>query len=231
MTENPFEFEVHHTNLDRKAYEIIKSMILGRQLKPGQKIVQQKLALTLGISRTPVTNALKLLEQEHLVQAIPRRGYYVSAFGAKEFIEIFEIREVLEGLAARRAATDPTDEQKATLRKFGATYTEALQAGDVHAYGETDRAFHTYVIEIGAMAFLQGILDSHNIIRSTYLVDTEEGLVRPPSATNDEHLAIIEAICEGRPEAAEAAMRRHLANSISFAREHIDELRIGPTPN
>ena len=69
-----------HENLDQKAYQILKGMIIERQLLPGDKIPQEKLAEDLGISRTPLVNALKLLEQDKLVQSIPRRGFFVRHF-------------------------------------------------------------------------------------------------------------------------------------------------------
>jgi DNA-binding GntR family transcriptional regulator len=98
-----------HENLDQKAYQILKGMIIERQLLPGDKIPQEKLAEDLGISRTPLVNALKLLEQDKLVQSIPRRGFFVRHFNKHEMISIFELREVLEGLAARRAAEQVTE--------------------------------------------------------------------------------------------------------------------------
>ena len=75
-----------YENLDYKAYQVIKDMIIVRQLLPGQKIPQEKLALDLGISRTPLISALKFLENEKLVQAMPRRGYFVRLFTQKEMI-------------------------------------------------------------------------------------------------------------------------------------------------
>jgi DNA-binding GntR family transcriptional regulator len=67
-----------HVNLDQKVYSQLKSMILDQNLKSGSKIYQEKLAEDLGISRTPLVNALKKLEQDHLIIAIPRKGFYVG---------------------------------------------------------------------------------------------------------------------------------------------------------
>ena len=93
-------------------------MIMERQLLPGEKIPQEKLAEDLGISRTPLVNALKFLEKEKLVQSIPRRGFFMRTFTKKEMISIFELREVLEGLAARKAAQKITDKEIAQLGDF-----------------------------------------------------------------------------------------------------------------
>ena len=107
-----------YENLDYKAYQVLKGMIIDRQLLPGQKIPQEKLALDLGISRTPLINALKFLENEKLIQAKPRRGYFVRLFTQKEMIYIFELREVLEGLTTRRACLEITEAQTRKLNKF-----------------------------------------------------------------------------------------------------------------
>ena len=107
-----------HENLDQKVYSILKDMIIERKLLPGQKIPQEKLARDLGISRTPLIGALKFLEQEKLVESVPRRGFFVRLFSKEEMVYIFELREVLEGLAARRAASKITDAQIIKLNSF-----------------------------------------------------------------------------------------------------------------
>ena len=107
-----------HENLDQKAYEIVKNMITERQILPGEKIPQEKLAQELGISRTPLVSALKFLEHEKLVESKPRRGYFVRLFSKQEMVSIFELREVLEGLAAKRAAANITDKEIDILDGF-----------------------------------------------------------------------------------------------------------------
>ncbi|MBE0583721.1 MAG: GntR family transcriptional regulator, partial [Desulfofustis sp.] len=108
--------KIAYENLDQKAYQIVKQLIEDRQLLPGEKIHQEKLAQDLGISRTPLIAALKFLEHEKLIEVKPRRGFFVRLFSAEEMISIFEIREVLEGLSARRAAMSITTQDAAVLR-------------------------------------------------------------------------------------------------------------------
>ena len=128
-----------HENLDQKAYQILKAMIIDRQLLPGDKIPQEKLAEDLGISRTPLVNALKLLEQDKLVQSIPRRGFFVRHFDKLEMISIFELREVLEGLAARRAAQNITDKEIVHLKGFFRQFDGLKEITDIRAYAREDR--------------------------------------------------------------------------------------------
>jgi len=203
-----------YENLDYKAYQVIKDMIIDRQLLPGQKIPQEKLALDLGISRTPLINALKFLENEKLIQAIPRRGYFVRLFTQKEMIYIFELREVLEGLTARRACLEITDAQIKKLNNFFNKFRGLKEIADYKKYAKEDRCFHNFIVEIGAKEFLKSILQTYNIIAFSYQLDASEGLVRPPSDTIGEHLAIIKAISDRNPGQAEDLMRLHLRRSL-----------------
>jgi DNA-binding GntR family transcriptional regulator len=114
-----------HENLDQEVYRELRSMIFEQKLNPGTKIYQEKLAQEFGISRTPVVNALKKLHQERLITAMPRRGFYVRHFSAQEIIQAFELREVLEGLAARRASMGLGRSFKVNLL-FGSFYALVL---------------------------------------------------------------------------------------------------------
>jgi DNA-binding GntR family transcriptional regulator len=216
----------NHENLDHKIYKEMKSMIFGQQLKPGTKIHQAKLAETLGVSRTPVVGALKKLEQERLITAVPRRGFYVRNFSKEEMVHIFELREVLEGLAARRASEHVKESHIQKLRAFFKGLKISDQKNDIEKYGEEDRRFHNFLIEIGGDELLSGILETYSIVTFSYLVGFLGGLVRPPEETLPEHLAIIEAIVQRDPERAEQATRLHLKRSRQkIARELADEKR------
>ncbi len=211
-----------YENLDHKAYLVIKDMITRRQLLPGDKIPQERLAQELGISRTPVVNALKFLEKEKLVASKPRRGYFVRLFSLEEMISIFELREVLEGLAARRAAEHVSDRQIERLRRFFAAFPAGREIRDYRGYSQEDRGFHNYVTDVGAKEFLKSILQTYNIISFSYQVVSEEGLVRSPDETLLEHLAIIEAICRRDRDDAEEGMRRHFRRTIAHLRSSME---------
>jgi len=210
-----------HEYLDQKAYQMLKTMILERQLLPGEKIPQEKLAEDLGISRTPLVNALKFLEKEKLVQSIPRRGFFMRTFTKKEMISIFELREVLEGLAARKAAQKITDKEIAQLGTFFKQFAGDKDIKDIRAYAREDRRFHKFLLDIGAKEFLKSILETYNIISYSYQVVAPEGLVRHPSDTIREHQAMIEAIANRDTEAAENLMRRHFQRSRAVLQESL----------
>ncbi len=212
-----------HENLDQKAYEILKNMITERQILPGEKIPQEKLAQELGISRTPLISALKFLEHEKLVESKPRRGYFVRLFSKHEMVSIFELREVLEGLAAKRAATNITDKEIDILKGFFRSFAGSINITDFRAYAKEDRRFHNFIAEIGAQEFLKSILHTCNIITASYQYLSTEGLVRPPNETFQEHLAVIEAIGDRDPDAAEKLMRRHLSKTIAHLKRDIEK--------
>ena len=211
-----------HENLDQKAYEILKSMIIERQILPGEKIPQEKLAQELGISRTPLVSALKFLEHEKLVESKPRRGFFVRLFTKQEMISILELREVLEGLAARRAATNITETQIEKLNTFFKQFEAAKNITDIKAYAMEDRQFHNFITEVGAKEFLKSILQTYNIISASYLFLSSEGLVRSPDDTINEHLEVIKAICQRDAERAEELMRQHLKRSIASLKQDIE---------
>ena len=211
-----------HENLDHKAYLILKNMIISRKLLPGEKIPQEKLARDLGISRTPLVSALKYLEKEKLVEAIPRRGFYVRLFSKEEMISIFELREVLEGLAARRAAHNISDVQIKKLREFFKQFHKTKDITNIKGYAAEDRRFHNFVTNIGAKEFLKSILENYNIISYSYQLVSLEGLVRPPNVTIREHRAIIDAISDRDVNEAEELMRQHLKRGIVILRQELE---------
>jgi DNA-binding GntR family transcriptional regulator len=212
-----------HKNLDAKVYDRLKAMILERKLLPGEKIPQEKLAQDLGISRTPLVNALKYLEKEKLVQSVPRRGFFVRLFTKQEMISIFELREVLEGLAARRAALNISDKEIEQLKGYFQSFQGQSDIPDIKGYAKEDRRFHNFLLGIGAKEFLKSILETYNIIIYSYQVISAEGLVQSPNESIQDHLAVIDAVSRRDEEAAETLMRKHLKKSITILRQTLAE--------
>jgi DNA-binding GntR family transcriptional regulator len=205
---------IDYENLDQKVYQVVKQLIEDRKLLPGEKIPQEKLAKELGISRTPLISALKFLEHEKLVEVKPRRGFFVRLFSVDEMISIFEIRELLEGLSARRAAKFITADQVTSMRRIFQDFIGIDDIIDLQAYARADKQFHTFIAEIGSREFLTTILQTLNIITLAYQNVTSEGLIREPNETIKDHLKIIEAICNHDSKGAEQFMREHLSKAI-----------------
>jgi DNA-binding GntR family transcriptional regulator len=212
-----------HENLDHKVHKTLKAMILEGKLPPGSKIYQDKIAGELAISRTPLVAALKKLEQERLVKAIPRRGFYVRRFSSQEMIHIFELREVLEGLAARRVSQNITDGQIKKLKNFFKGLKTSDDLREVKRYADEDRRFHHFLVEIGGNDLLSSILGTYSIVLYSYQGGTLSGLVRSPKETIHEHRALIEAISQRDPAKAEELARLHLRKSRERLKEDMEK--------
>ena len=212
---------ITHEKLDSKIYGKIKKMILDGELSPGIRIRQNELAARLGVSKTPLLSALRMLETQRLVTSIPRRGYYVSSITMEEMLEIYEIRTVLEGLAARRAAARITEAQKRRLRAFFTGFGTFDDPDQLQRYAVEDRRFHEYVVLLAGAELLDSIVKTFNVMVLSYRTVNRWGQIRGPEETLDEHRTIIEAICAGDPDRAETLMRTHVGRSQARLVEEI----------
>ena len=217
------KLKIDHVNLDQRVYCQLKSMILDQTLQSGSKIYQKKLAEDLGVSRTPLVNALKKLEQEHLITAIPQKGFYVREFSKEAMVYIFELREVLEGLAARRASLCITDDQIQQLQNLFTGLKKAEACGSVEKYAKEDRRFHHFLIKISGDDLLSSILETYRVITFSHMAKFRGGLARPPQETLPEHLTIVEAIIKKDPEMAEQLVRLHFKRSRARLIQALEE--------
>jgi DNA-binding GntR family transcriptional regulator len=217
-----------HQNLDHKVYKRLKSMILEQKLLPGEKVYQEKLANELGISRTPLVGALKKLEQEKLVTSIPRRGFYVRCFSKEEMIQIFELREALEGLAVRRAAMNISEYQIEKLKSYFKYVRISDHPEDLKRYAEEDRRFHYFLVKIAGSDLLTSILETYRIITYSYQGEFKAGLVRHPKETVQEHFALIEAMIKKDSIRSEELIREHIRRSIEKLKKDVEEEKQNP---
>jgi len=201
---------IQHENLEDKIYAQLRALIVERKILPGERIPPDHLAREMGVSRTPVLNALKRLAQERVVECFSRRGIYVRRFTKREMARLFAVREVLEGLAARLAAgrieRNEVDRLAASFRGFEGAPTPAL----IRRYVQRDRAFHARLVEVASNEQLTAAVDSVHMMFYIY----QAGLVRPPAETLPEHRAILEALRRRDPDASETAMRLHIRRSL-----------------
>ncbi|MGK0617723.1 GntR family transcriptional regulator [Meiothermus cerbereus] len=200
------------TTLNREAYKALRQAILGRKISPGQKLVVRVLAEDLGLSPTPVKEALSALEREGLVVAVPHRGYFVLEPRLEDVREIYSLREVLEGLAARLAVEN---DGKALLRKLERLFNkqrEAADQGDIDTYGDLDLAFHrTFWEAAGSKRLLAAAETIDGQIRM--LISSSAAIPGRLPQSRAEHEAILQAVRDKDPEAAETAMRTHVRNA------------------
>ncbi|MGB3589609.1 MAG: GntR family transcriptional regulator [Tunicatimonas sp.] len=208
--------KINTNMLEEVAYQKIKQMILLRKLAPGQKIVQDKLANSLGISRTPLRSALQMLEAEHLVESIPRRGVIVKSFTNEEVIEIYDCRIALESTAFRRFTQRARPVAIEKLQKLFDPFVSSEVPIDAQEYRTADIKFHDTIVRQCGNNFLRKIFQQSNML---FYID-RIGLVRPPEETLPEHLAIIEAIVQRDAEKTADLATHHLVRSQQLIIKH-----------
>ncbi len=200
------------------AFTAVKEMILSEELKPGEKIVQDKLASELGISRTPLRSALQMLEGEELVQSVPRRGMFVRKLSDQEMVDIFDCRIALEHQAVTLFTQRSTELHIDQLASFFLPY-QNKDFIDAKKYRLADLRFHQHIIAHCGNAFLHRLFDKSNLL--TFI--DRMGLIRPPEDTIAEHLAIIKAIRDRDTKWAGLQMRKHLLRSREIIENRILE--------
>jgi DNA-binding GntR family transcriptional regulator len=197
-------------NLELEVYDRIKSAILDRKYMPGDKISIDQLIANLGVSRTPIVIALKMLEREMLIETKPRRGHYVRTFTKREIIDVLELREALEALGARKAARRITESQMEKLRDFFKGIDVEGDPQALSAYAKEDQGFHEFIMEVAGGDILSSVFKAYAIVIFTYHADLPGGFVRHPRETIQEHLELVEAICNRDEDKAEKLMRHHM---------------------
>lgn len=203
-----YNFMIQHTNINEPIYLRLKEMILNGELKQGEKIVQEKIAELLGVSRTPLMKALLALENEYLVKSIPRRGMYIRSWNQKEIIDIYICREAIEGMAARLLAQSKDDR---VIKELKDCFSPFLASKEINlkAYTKADETFHSLLIKLTGNEPLDKIYFFGNIHDKVI----GHGLIRPPEETLEEHFKIIEAIEKGDADKAEQFAREHIKKS------------------
>lgn len=197
---------------DRVA-DLIRANILSGDFAPGQRLVESELSETFNSSRGAVRSALIDLTHEGLVERIANRGARVRTVSVEEAVALTEVRMVVEGLCAAKAAENITDDQIEDLRDIGRRMQDAVRNGEIMVYSQLNTALHDRICEISdqpAAAEVLSNLRARNVRHQFRLA------LRPgrPHVSLPEHLAIIDEVCARSPDGAERAARRHVASVI-----------------
>jgi DNA-binding GntR family transcriptional regulator len=206
----------------------LRMAIYHGELTPGQRLVETELADRYDTSRGAVREALVLLSNEGLVSRERNRGAWVRPVSVPEAIEITEVRAVLEGLCAAKAATAATKADYRELKAVGKQMTDAVSNGDVVTYNAASQQAHRRIWEIAGQQTAAAILERlrYQSVRYQFHVLLLPGRMQQGL---QEHLAIIGAVTSGDPGAAERTMREHLGNVIGALRQ-LAELGAVPVP-
>lgn len=204
-------------------YRRLRDAILAGRIRVGVKINELELASAWKISRTPIRDALRRLEAEGLVQALPGRGMIVPTLSRAEVQESYEVREVLEGLAARRAAQLATATFLGRLNALIKGYGAAVKQADMEQLLAVDDEFHAAIIQMAQSRKLEQAINSVRVqlhrfhARSFYLKGRAAKSFR-------EKARLVAAIRSRDPVKAEASMREHLASLRADITESLEEL-------
>lgn len=201
--------------LAERVFQQLQDAIVRGELVPGSKITEPGLSRTYGISRGPLREAMRRLEAHRLIERVPHVGARVVKLSIQELLELFDVREALESMAARLAAEHMTAEEIAGLREVLALHERQadLKKGEAYFQREGDLDFHYRIVQ-----------GSHNRMLVTMLCDDLYYLVRlyrtqfsasgtRPQRAFVEHHRIVDAIEAGDAELAELLMRRHVSAS------------------
>ena len=204
----------------------LRAAITRGQLMPNERLIEADLAQSYGVNRANIRMALAMLDQEGLVVREPNRGARVGAVWGAEAIEIAETRLAIEGMLAHRAAERATAADRKALRAIEKAMRRAVEQADHAAFSQANAALHREIQRIAGNETANRILNTlkTHLVRLQYRVIMLPG--RPKSSLR-EHSAIVEAICAGDADGAEAAMRRHLLNFKELLKQAIDAARLG----
>jgi DNA-binding GntR family transcriptional regulator len=193
-------------------FESLREAIISGVLPPSERLMEIQLAEEMGVSRTPVREAIRKLELEGLVVMIPRKGAYVAGMSMKDIVDVFEIRGALEGLAAELAAERATDEELEAMERYLVKISEEIDNGDLSKVVETDTDFHTLIYKASRNARLSQII---NNLREQIQRFRTTSLSYPGrmKIALEEHRKIVEAVSSRDGDLARKLAQEHIENA------------------
>jgi DNA-binding GntR family transcriptional regulator len=215
--------------IQQKVYSQLLAQILGGEIEPGTQLVDRKIAEKLGVSRTPVREALSILAKESIIEGFPKWGYFTKKFTVSDIEMIYDIREGLEAIAARLAAQNITEPEAYNLEQL----CEETASPKLNKKYDTvaDRNLHKEIAVISKNTYLQEMIVNHYVLSVMSLnsllpdlhpeVIKEEGRQFSDSAIM--HVKIVKAIVEHRADDAEHLMRMHLKWAKDTIRKRFGE--------
>jgi DNA-binding GntR family transcriptional regulator len=209
---------------DRSLSEVVTERIRGRilngTLKPGERLVEDRLSAELGVSRVPVREALRGLSAEGLVTLLPRRGATVVEVTPESVAELVEVRALLEGLNARLAAQRHDPEIVAQLKETLARGNEAAKTGTAEELARLNAEFHERLAEASRNAVLSDVM--RGLRERTSIAFAINGRTRAREDW-EEHAGVLAAVIAGDAELAALLANRHVQNAAAaFARQHAE---------
>ncbi|MGI6631219.1 MAG: GntR family transcriptional regulator [Bacillota bacterium] len=199
-------------SLSLRVFKEIEDMILNGEIQPGENLIESKLSSQLGVSRTPVREAVRMLERTGLVQIVPNKGAVVLGIDDQDLEDIYTIRMLIEGLASRWAAERMTEEQIRELGEIIDLQEFYTMKNSTEHINHLDSQFHEKIFEYCNSRPLQHTLsDLHHMIKRYRKISV--GSTGRADKAIAEHRQIFEALAEHNPDTAEKLTIEHIANA------------------
>jgi DNA-binding GntR family transcriptional regulator len=203
-------------SVETSTYQRLKLMILDGEIGHGEPLVERSVAIRLGVSRTPVRETILRLERDGLVRIIEGKGAFVASYSIEDVIEIYQVRQGLEPIAARLScehlASEDLDHFEKQFNRFKAP---ALRADKSGAWERLGRDFHSLVIRSSRnkrlIQIIEGMQDQIDLVRGIGRTISKH---TSSESTLQEHVAILQALKARDPDQAENAVRIHLQNGL-----------------
>jgi len=214
------------TSLRDQAYTLLKSAIAETDIyDPRQelRLDERQLTTALGVSRTPIREALSLLEQEGFIRTVPRRGIYIVRKSKREIIEMIQMWAALESMAARLATQNASDAEIAKLRHLFDEFLNSPPSEHLGEYSDANIAFHTAIIALGGS---QTIVDATRNLMTHVRAVRRATIMQNDRAARSitDHLNIIEALERRATELAESLARQHTLDLALHVERYCDFL-------
>jgi len=204
-------------SLSQEVARRIREMIRTGRLKQGERLVEKDLCQEMGISRTPLREAFRLLSSEGLIDLIAHKGAYVARPSMKEIREMFEVMAILEGTCARLAGERMTDADFKKVERLHLRLEKHFEEKDHEKYLEVNQRYHTLIQEMTGNKVFNDVISA---LRQKILLYRYRQLYQPDrfQASVNEHRDLLEAFRRRDPAAAEELMRKHLMNQCKALR-------------
>ena len=202
------------------AADLIRQAVLDGRVLPGQRLKEEELAQQFGISRTPIREALLVLQTEGLLEAAPNRGATVRSYDIPALEEMYDLRAVLEGHAARRAGSRVSSEQLRELRASCKRFRTLVGGDDLRALVAENNIFHETILAASASPRLAGMVRqvvALPLVYKSYIWYSPE----QASASYHHHVQLVKALEQGDGERAELVMREHVFEARDVLVQHV----------
>jgi DNA-binding GntR family transcriptional regulator len=212
--------------LKDRVYDALKAAIVAKNVyaeTDEMRLDERSLSETLGVSRTPLREALARLEQEGLVRTVPRRGVYVARKSKTEILEMITVWAALESMAARLITERATDAEIASLRRLFATFEGDQVRARIDEYSETNIRFHQAILKLSKCALIERMAENL-FVHMRWIRMRTIGEADRASRSIIDHMQIIEAVEARDTELAERLARQHSLDLAIHVEKHVDYL-------